>query len=283
MTEFVEVPNRNLFDFKFLPMSFTNSFLRNLANISTHRVRAMNLALACCLIVSVAASLVSPDAFAQKAKMQRYTKALKNHPPVSSVAVLPTNYNEYIKPAEKAIIDAAFKEALSELPFTFTYVELKDAKLRDFYVQITQELGGEDPEEFVPFQKQLIETINSSADLVLTVSVEQRLATLKGATARWDGISFGISYDGGRPSENFSWSGNQTGLSLRLDGYTKAGEKLFSSWGALMFPKTADSEQSRFVRRGNALESAKDKKNMRRGIKAVLKPFRKKVKAVKPS
>ena len=218
------------------------------------------------------------DAHAKKAKMQRYTKAIKSFPPVSTVAVLPINYNENMKPEEKTVIENAFAEALSELPYTITQVSLDDAELRNFYTVLTQELGGTDPEEFVPLQKQFIVAIKSKADVVVTASVEQRLAELKGATARWDGVSFGISYDGGKPKEYVEWRGTQTGLSLRLDGYSKEGVKLFSSWGALMFPKTADSEESRFIRRDNALATDTDKKNMRRGIKTSLKPFRKKLK-----
>ena len=232
-------------------------------------------------VLVVSATLMGTPAEAGKQKIQIYQKAIKKLEPVDRALFLPINYNGYLKQEEKSVVDLAYSEALKSLPFGASIQSLDNDKLRDFYTQVTMDLYGENPEELASFRTQLIETFNTDADIIITASVEQRLATLKGATARWDGVSFSISYDGGRAKEFVEWSGTYAGYSLRLDGYTPEGTHLFSSWGAIMFPKTADSEQSRFVRRNNALSHKEDVKNMKRGIRGAFKPFRKKIKAAK--
>lgn len=120
-----------------------------------------------------------------------------------------------------------------------------------------------------------IERNKMDSGLIVVPSIVERIAKLEGKLALLDGVRLGIRTSKGKSYDFGSWSGTQSGYSIKLEIFDSSGRWLVNSFGGVSMPKYADMKQSRFVRKDNAFSEKKDYRLLKKGVRKALYPLRK--------
>ncbi len=201
----------------------------------------------------------------------------------ANILLLPFFDNELLQGEEAKEVATALKTELASYGYRVTFANFKSVpperdpeKLLESYPAIVSEFY-ENSDSIQKARSVLIKVFAHPGELVVIPTVVQREAKLKGELAQWDGFSQKLRSRG--TSDDFvTWSGSIVGLSLRLDGFAPDGTWLFTSFGGISLPVSANVKTRKYERKEALFAEEKDKKALDKGVTKACYPLRKHLK-----
>ena len=226
--------------------------------------------------------LLVAQALALSAKTNFYADSLPELPKTANILLMPIYGHDYLEEGEQKEVGAALQAELRSYGFTVSWARLDKIlpeqdpqKLVNYYpMLVSQDYSYTDAVEKA--RGDLVKVMAHVGDLVIIPTVVQREAELKGALARWDGVSQKLKTTG--TSDEMTWSGSIAAYSLKLDGFTPEGRWLFTSYGGISLPFTADIKTRKNERKEDLFLHKKDKKALLKGVAKACDPLRKRLK-----
>lgn len=226
--------------------------------------------------------LAATSAYAGGSKNNLYADKLPELAKKARVLVLPLYDNNHFQGGEKTVLVTELISQLEALGHKIDAPTFEQMAGAEFASSIEQNYSLLQS-EFIPntqkkadAKAEFAKMIAYVGDIILMPSIVSRPAELKGQLASWDNSGHHLRIVG--TMDEMLWRGQIQGLSLKLDGYSKAGEWLFTAYGAVSLPVVADVPERKYVRKENLFEHKKDLKKMELGIKMAIYPVRKRLK-----
>lgn len=203
-------------------------------------------------------------------------------PKNADILLMPIYGHDYLEADEQKEVGAALQAELRSHGFNVSWARLDlvtpeqdPQKLAEYYpMLVSQHYLYTDSVEAA--RGELVKMIAHPGDLVIIPTIVQREAELKGELARWDGVSQRLKSTG--TSDQGTWTGSIAAYSLKLDGFSPEGKWLFTSYGGVSIPVTANVKTRRYERKENLFAHKKDKKAMLKGVAKACDPLRRQLK-----
>lgn len=226
--------------------------------------------------------LYATQAFAVAAKTNFYAENLPELPKDAGILLMPIYGNDYLEVGEQKEVGAALQAELKSYGFNVSWARLDTItpeqdpqKLVSYYpMLVSQNYAYTDTVEKA--RGDLVKLMAYTGNLVIFPTVVQREAELKGELARWDGVNQKLKSTG--TWDEGIWSGAIAAYSIKLDGFTPEGKWLFTTFGGISVPVTANIKTRKYERKENLFAHKKDKEAMLRGVAKACDPLRKRLK-----
>lgn len=220
--------------------------------------------------------------FGVGAKSNFFADRIPELPKNASILLLPIYGHDFLEAEEQKEVGAALQAELRSYSFNVSWARLDlvtpeqdPQKLAEYYpMLVSQHYVYTDSVEAA--RGELVKMLAYAGDLVVIPTVVERQAELSGELARWDGVSQRLKSTG--TWDQGIWSGSIAGYSLKLDGFSVDGKWLFTSYGGISLPVTANVKTRRYERKENLFADKKDKKAMIKGVAKACDPLRKRLK-----
>lgn len=222
------------------------------------------------------------QALALGAKTNFFADNMPELPKSAGILLMPIYGHDYLEEGEQKEVGAALQAEIKSYGFNVSWArfdtitpEQDPQKLVSYYpMLVSQNYVYTDTVEKA--RGDLVKLMAYTGNLVIFPTVVQREAELKGELARWDGVNQKLKSTG--TWDEGIWSGAIAAYSIKLDGFTPDGKWLFTTYGGISVPVTANIKTRKYERKENLFAHKKDKEAMLKGVAKACYPLRKRLK-----